>query len=129
MTDNIPNWHMFGVHFVCIDLYEYEDSYNAHAIISLDGGEKFNSDMAVTLITDHWDDDPVDCAVHAALSLGGLFKLSYTVNIWSIDGDALGKFELPQDPYDDYNVDIDWVDVSKSSRPKKSGIFKINYKD
>lgn len=135
--DSISNWTMFGVHVVSVALFEYEIegevSYNAHLTVSLDDNDSEPYEKVVTLISDHWDIDPVECAVHAAVSIGGLFSINGTITIWDQEEHFIGEFELPDDPfdYDSEDVEIKWSksDTDEKDRPKQAGIFTIKYKD
>lgn len=138
MLDNetIPNWTSFGVHFAAIELFRYfseeEDSYyyNAHVSLSLDDGECEEFEKITTLITEHYDDDPVQCANHVGLSLMSLFTISRYIMVFDAElfdegSPQIAEFYLPEDPNSDEIVEITWLNEIPVVATKKSKIISI----
>jgi hypothetical protein len=134
--ETIPNWTSFGVHFAAIELFRYfseeEDSYyyNAHVTLSLDDGECEEFDKTTTLITEHYDDDPIRCAMVVSFSLMSLFNISRYIMIFDADqfdegSPQIAEFYLPEEPDSDETIEIIWLNKNPTEPTKKSKLISI----
>lgn len=130
-TGTIPNYTMFGVHEVAIDLFQYKslenDKLRYNAVISYfldDGGKCGDHEKVVMTITDIWSYDPVRCAFITADQIGTLFPVSAYVQI--INGDNSPMNQIGYFVLDEVEEEgIVWEEIEPDDTKPRNSNFEI----